>query len=54
LDSHPEACAPIRSAARHGRVTLVYSSHDTQHNNAAALKEYLSTRKGKKRKVNHA
>ena len=54
LDSHPEACAPIRSAARHGRVTLVYSSHDAEHNNAAALKEYLSARKGKKRKVNHA
>ena len=54
LDSHPEACEPIRSAARHGRVTLVYSSHDTEHNNAVALKEYLSARKGKKRKVNHA
>jgi uncharacterized protein YeaO (DUF488 family) len=54
LDSHPEACAPIRSAARHGRVTLVYSSQDAEHNNAAALKEYLIARKGKKRKVNHA
>ena len=48
LDSHPEACATIRSAAPHGRVTLVYSSHDTEHNNAVALKEYLSARKGKK------
>src|SRR5689334_3014596 len=37
LDSHPEAYEPIRSAARHGRVTLVYSSHDTEHNNAVAL-----------------
>ena len=54
LDSHPEACEPIRSAARHGRVTLVYSSHDTEHNNAVALKEYLNALKGKKRKVNHA
>ena len=54
LDSHPEACEPIRSAARHGRVTLIYSSHDAEHNNAVALKEYLSARKGKKRKVNHA
>ena len=26
LDSQPEACEQIRSAARHGRVTLVYSS----------------------------
>ena len=54
LDSHPEACAPIRTSARHGRVTLVYSSHDTEHNNAVALKEYLSARTGKKRKLNHA
>jgi uncharacterized protein YeaO (DUF488 family) len=53
LDSHPEACEPIRSAARHGLVTLVYSSHDTEHNNAVALKEYLSARTGKKRKLNH-
>ena len=42
LDRHPEACEPIRSAARHGRVTLIYSSHDTEHNNAVALHEYLS------------
>ena len=54
LDSHPEACEPIRNAARHGRVTLIYSSHDTEHNNAVALKEYLSARTGKKRTINHA
>jgi uncharacterized protein YeaO (DUF488 family) len=54
LDSHPEACEQIRSAARHGRVTLVYSSHDTEHNNAVALKEYLNARMGKKRTLNHA
>ena len=54
LDRHPEACEPIRSAARHGRVTLIYSSHDAEHNNAVALKEYLSARTGKKRKLNHA
>ena len=41
LASHPEAWRPIVSAARHGRVTLVYSSHDTQHNNAVALQEFL-------------
>ena len=54
LDRHPEACEPIRSAARHGRVTLIYSSHDAEHNNAVALKEYLSARVGKKRTINHA
>jgi uncharacterized protein YeaO (DUF488 family) len=41
LDSRPEAWQPIVSAARHGSVTLVYSSHDTEHNNAVALQQYL-------------
>ena len=54
LDSHPEACEPIRAAARHGRATLVYSSHDAEHNNAVALKEYLNAQMGKKRKISHA
>jgi uncharacterized protein YeaO (DUF488 family) len=53
LDSHPEVFEPIRRAARHGRVTLVYSSHDTEHNNAIALKEYLDARSGRKRRINH-
>jgi uncharacterized protein YeaO (DUF488 family) len=44
LDSRPEAWQPILSAARLGRVTLVYSSRDTQHNNAVALQEYLPTK----------
>ena len=39
LDNHPDACEQIRSAARHGRVTLVYSAHDTEYNNAVALKD---------------
>ena len=41
LDSRSEAWQRIASAARRGRVTLVYSSHDTEHNNAIALQEYL-------------
>jgi uncharacterized protein YeaO (DUF488 family) len=44
LSSHPEAWRPIVSAARRGRVTLVYSSHDTEHNNAVALRDYLEAR----------
>lgn len=44
LDTRPESYGQILSAARHGRVTLVYSTHDTQHNNAVALKEYLNVR----------
>lgn len=41
LDSRPQAWQPIVSAARRGSVTLVYSSHDTRHNNAVALQEYV-------------
>jgi uncharacterized protein YeaO (DUF488 family) len=41
LKTRPEAWEPIRKAARRGTVTLLYSSHDTEHNNAVALKGYL-------------
>jgi uncharacterized protein YeaO (DUF488 family) len=44
LDSRPEAWQPIVSAAQHGRITLVYSSHDTEHNNAVALQQYLQAK----------
>jgi uncharacterized protein YeaO (DUF488 family) len=43
LRSHPEAWQPILDAARHGNVILLYSSHDAEHNNAVALKEFLET-----------
>lgn len=42
LDAKPEALEPIRKASRHGRVTLLFSSHDAAHNNALALKTYLT------------
>ncbi len=41
LDGEPDAWQPILESAREGPVTLVYSSHDEEHNNAVALKEYL-------------
>ena len=44
LDARPEVWQPILSAARRGTVTLVYSSHDTRHNNAVALQEYLQAK----------
>ena len=44
LDSRAEAWEPILSAARRGLVTLVFSSHDTEHNNAIALQEYLEAK----------
>jgi uncharacterized protein YeaO (DUF488 family) len=42
LKANPDAWQPLLEAARHGTVTLVYSSHDTEHNNAVALKEFLN------------
>jgi len=44
LDAQPAAWSPILSSARRGTVTLVYSSHDVEHNNAVALQEYLRGR----------
>lgn len=41
LEKHAAAWQPLLARARRGRVTLVYSAHDTEHNNAIALKEFL-------------
>lgn len=41
LSANAEALHPILDAARRGKVTLVYSSHDLEHNNAVALKKYV-------------
>ena len=41
LRVNPDAWRPIIEAAHSGAVTLIYSSHDEQHNNAIALKEFL-------------
>ena len=54
LDSRPEAWEPIVSAARRGTVTLVYSSHDTEHNNAVALQEYLQAKSRRPARSTHA
>ena len=54
LDSDTAAWEPLRNAGRHGRVTLLYSSHDTEHNNAVALKEYLEAHSGRKKRQLHA
>ncbi len=49
LAANEAALLPIVEAASVGNVTLIYSSHDTEHNNAVALKEYLEARPGGKR-----
>ncbi len=41
LEKNPGAWKEIESAAQKGEVTLMYSSHDTEHNNAVAMKEFL-------------
>jgi uncharacterized protein YeaO (DUF488 family) len=51
LDDHSDSWRPIVTASRRGRVTLVYSAHDAEHNNAMALKAYLET---KRRQPRHA
>jgi uncharacterized protein YeaO (DUF488 family) len=48
LEQRPEAWEPILKAAELGSVTLLYSSHDTEHNNAVALKSYLEAKVHKK------
>jgi uncharacterized protein YeaO (DUF488 family) len=45
LDSRREAWAPIMQADQSGTATLLYSAHDTEHNNAVALKAYLEGRR---------
>lgn len=41
LKANPDAWTPILQAAKRGDVTLLYSAHDTEHNNAIALKRFL-------------
>ncbi len=49
LANNPDAWQPLLVRARRGRVTLVYSAHDTEHNNAVALKEFLDQKIRSKR-----
>jgi uncharacterized protein YeaO (DUF488 family) len=44
LKERREAWEPILEAAQKGAVTLLYSSHDTEHNNAVALKRFLEAK----------
>lgn len=50
LDKHPEAWQPILDAAKKSRVTLLFSSHDTEHNNVVAIKKYLEIKTHSKSK----
>jgi uncharacterized protein YeaO (DUF488 family) len=41
LKQNPEAWKPLLSSGKKGTITLIFSSHDQQHNNAVALKQFL-------------
>jgi uncharacterized protein YeaO (DUF488 family) len=41
LRSNENAWRPLAPAARRGRITLVFGAKDAEHNQAAALKEFL-------------
>jgi uncharacterized protein YeaO (DUF488 family) len=45
LDGHPRALEPILDEQSKGVVTLLFSSHDAEHNNVVALKAYLEAKR---------
>jgi uncharacterized protein YeaO (DUF488 family) len=44
LEKNRETWKPLLEAAHQGTVTLLYSAHDQEHNNALALKTFLDER----------
>jgi uncharacterized protein YeaO (DUF488 family) len=42
LDAHPDAWQRILAVSRDGTVTLLFSAHDSAHNSASVLRDYLS------------
>jgi uncharacterized protein YeaO (DUF488 family) len=44
LEHQPGAWAPLVETARKGNLTLLFSSRETEHNNAVALKAYLEAK----------
>jgi uncharacterized protein YeaO (DUF488 family) len=44
LDAHATAWQPLLEAARKRNITLLYSAHDTEHNNAVVLQAYLDAK----------
>lgn len=41
VHGHPEKLGELRALAKRGRITLVFSAHDEDHNNAVALRGLL-------------
>lgn len=46
LDAQPDAVAALLERGAKGKVTLVYGARDTAHNQAVALKRYLTKKAG--------
>lgn len=44
LDDQPEIWQPLLEAAGSGNLTLLFSAHDVEHNNAVVLKTFLEER----------
>jgi uncharacterized protein YeaO (DUF488 family) len=42
LEANAAAVQQLRDLAKKGKITLLYSAHDSEHNNAVALLEYLA------------
>ena len=54
LDRNAGALEPILKAVHRGRVTLIYSSHDQEHNNAVVLKAYIESHLVGPKRTEHA
>lgn len=48
LRENRAAWSPILDAARKGTVTLLYSAHDTEHNSAVVLRDFLMKKKSRR------
>ena len=46
---HPEQLSTLRTLARQGPITLVFSAHDELHNDAVALRDFLLGRNAKRK-----
>ena len=44
LTKHPQHWQPLLEAAASGSLTLLFSAHDTEHNNAIVLRDFLNER----------
>lgn len=44
LDTNPAAIQTLIDYSNSGTLTLIYAARDTEHNNAAVLKEYLESK----------